>query len=377
MLTKSDVRRDAFMLTGPFSIKGYDWWWHSFTAVNAQTGEEKAFFVEFYLCNPRLARQTPTFGQLPKNKENKIRPSYMMVKAGCWGKDACQIHRFFAWPEVKLQAGAPFSVQADDCSCSETQLHGHVRVSPEEVAAHPEWMSDAGEMHFDLKVDKRIAFNVGYGASSLFRKLKLFQMYWHAEGMQTRFAGTVNFNGVRYIVRPETCWGYADKNWGSGYTSPWLWLASNCMQSNLTGEMLKNCALDIGGGSPRVLGIPLKGKLLGAFVHKGNQYEFNFSKPWTGAKTRFSCEETEDSVLWHVTLENLRHVLEVEARCDKADMLLVNYEAPDGSKRHNKLWNGGTGTAQIKLYAKQGGQRTLIDDITATHVGCEYGEYDR
>lgn len=27
--------------------------------------------------------------------------------------------------------------------------------------------------------------------------------------------------------------------------------------------------------------------------------------------------------------------------CEKKDMLLVNYEAPNGTKRHNRLWNGG------------------------------------
>ena len=25
--------------------------------------------------------------------------------------------------------------------------------------------------------------------------------------------------------------------------------------------------------------------------------------------------------------------------CEKKDMLLVNYEAPDGAKQHNRLWN--------------------------------------
>jgi len=24
---------------------GYDWWWHSFTACNKKTKEEKAFFI--------------------------------------------------------------------------------------------------------------------------------------------------------------------------------------------------------------------------------------------------------------------------------------------------------------------------------------------
>ena len=55
---------------------------------------------------------------------------------------------------------------------------------------------------------------------------------------------------------------------------------------------------------------------------------------------------------------------------------MVNYEAPDGSKHHNRLWNGGNGWGTIRLSEKHNGQLSLIDEIEATHIGCEYGEYD-
>ena len=62
----------------------------------------------------------------------------------------------------------------------------------------------------------------------------------------------------------------------------------------------------------------------------------------------------------------------VDITCKKIDMLLVNYEAPNGLKRHNRLWNGGNGEGNIKLYHKG----KLVDDMHVGHVGCEYGEYD-
>ena len=34
-----DISRDAFMLHGPLARHGYDWWWHSLTAQDAETGE--------------------------------------------------------------------------------------------------------------------------------------------------------------------------------------------------------------------------------------------------------------------------------------------------------------------------------------------------
>ena len=58
-------------------------------------------------------------------------------------------------------------------------------------------------------------------------------------------------------------------------------------------------------------------------------------------------------------------------------MLLINYESPDGAKRHNRLWNGGTGSGTVKLWKKHGpfAKPTLLDEIEAKHIGCEWGEY--
>ena len=81
-------------------------------------------------------------------------------------------------------------------------------------------------------------------------------------------------------------------------------------------------------------------------------------------------------VHWTVRQENIHAVMETEVFCRKADMLLVNYEAPDGSKRHNRLWNGGSGWGTVKLYDKRDGALMLVDEVEATHIGCEYGEYD-
>ncbi len=195
--------------------------------------------------------------------------------------------------------------------------------------------------------------------------------------MKTGYTGTVTLNGSRYRVTPETCFGYADKNWGRNFTSPWVWLSSNSLVSDVTGERLTHSVFDIGGGRPKVFFVALDRKLLGAFYHEGSEYEFNFSKFWTGTRTEFSSEETEDEILWHVRQENHRAVMVTEIWCRKEEMLFVNYEAPDGTKRHNRLWNGGTGRGVVSLYRKKRGGNELIDRVLVGHVGCEYGEYDR
>lgn len=370
-----DINRNAFMLHGPLSHRGYDWWWHSFTAQDAETGEDKPFFIEFFICNPALAEDEPVLGQLPENKESGKRPSYLMVKAGCWGEDHCQLHRFFSLNNVRIQSSAPYEIEADDCYASETILKGSISISPKDAEEHPEWMCNAGEMSWDLTIDKQIAFNVGYGASKPLREIEAFAMYWHAEGMKSSFSGTVVLNGRGYTVSPEKSYGYADKNWGRDFTSPWVWLSSNCLVSKKTGQKLENSVFDIGGGRPKIYFVPLDRRLLGVFYYEGREFDFNFSHVWLNVKTEFSFEELDEEVAWHVRQENSNAVMETEVRCRKKDMLLVNYEAPDGTKKHNRLWNGGNGYGTVKLYKKKDGETILIDEIEATHIGCEYGEY--
>ncbi len=377
MIDHHDITRDEFMLHGPLAHHGYDWWWHSFTAQDAETGEDKPFFIEFFICNPALAEDEPVFGQLPENKAAGKRPSYLMVKAGWWGEDHAQLHRFFSLKKVRIHGAAPYEVEAEDCFASETALRGSISIGDREAAEHPEWMCDAGAMRWDLTLDKEIAFNVGYGASKPLREAEAFAMYWHAEGMKTAYKGTIECNGRTYVVTPEKSFGYADKNWGRDFTSPWVWLASSDLVSRTSGEALRHSAFDIGGGRPKIYFVPLDRRLLGVFCREGEEYDFNFSHVWLNVKTEFAFEEQEERVHWHVRQENRHAVMETDIWCDKKDMLLVNYEAPDGAKRHNRLWNGGNGRGVVKLWEKDGEELRLVDEFETAHVGCEYGEYDQ
>ena len=72
-----------------------------------------------------------------------------------------------------------------------------------------------------------------------------------------------------------------------------------------------------------------------------------------------------------------RAKMEVEIACPKEEMLWINYESPDGKKRHNRLWNCGNGAGTVRLYKRKKGAWVLVDDVHAERVGCEYGEYDQ
>ncbi len=373
---KSDLDRDRFMLRGKLAEQGYDCWWQSFTGHNAATGEEKSFFLCFFAMNPALGTDAAILGQSKEAQSKGIRPSYLMVKAGIWGEDAKQLNRFFPWKEVSMNEGTPFSISADNCFLSETRSLGRVSLRPEEIEAHPEWMSDAGDLIWDLHIDKKIAFNIGYGAGKPMRDQEALQMLWHAEGMKTAYEGRVVYNGQIYMVRPETSFGYADKNWGSNFTKPWIWLASSDLTSKISGEKLRDSAFTIGGGRPRVGNLEVENGLLGAMWYEGEPYQFNFSHVWTLTKTRYKVKVGKEYIRWRMIQETPLSKMYTDIHCSREDMVRLSYETPDGQIRHKELWSGGTGTGTIKLYRKslkKDWQWELVDEIEAAHVGCEYG----
>ena len=373
-MNKSDISRDIYMLKGPLRKKGYDWWWHNFTGYNRRTGEEKAFFIEYFICNPALGEEFAVLGQEKNNKELGKNPSYAMIKVGSWGKNPKQIHNFYPISEFTFVKKA-LEIQIGDCTLTEKHMKGYCEVSQEDAINHPEYMCDAGSMKWDLKIDKQISYHVGYGASKLFQKLNAFEMFWHAEGIKTKYSGVVEYDNEIYDVIADKSYGYADKNWGADFTSPWLWISSCNMRSLLTGKNLTNSAVEFGGGRPRVFGVTLDRRLLGGLYYEGNMYDYNFSKFWTGSHIDFSFEEGEVYHTWKLIAQNHNSVMHLVLKCKKDEMLKINYEAPSGKKLHNQLWNGGTGFGRIKLYEKKDDFKVLIDEIELKNTGCEYGEY--
>ena len=126
MFNKHEIARNACQLYGGQGNCGYDWWWHSFTARSEKTGEEKPFFIEYFLCNPNSGGDMPVFGQLEENRKNGTKPSYLMVKAGSWGEDAAQLHRFFGWNNIEVSFQIPFSVKGI----------GRIGANPAQIGSH-------------------------------------------------------------------------------------------------------------------------------------------------------------------------------------------------------------------------------------------------
>lgn len=61
MFNKHDISRDACQLFGAQASKGYDWWWHSFTGYDAETGAashpveaKQIFYTSFGLAVAKI-----------------------------------------------------------------------------------------------------------------------------------------------------------------------------------------------------------------------------------------------------------------------------------------------------------------------------------
>jgi len=185
--------RNGFMLVGSLRNHGFDWWWHSLVGVHAQSGAKRPFFIEYYVINPALGGATPILGQLPAYQAAGIKPAYAMLKAGTWGKDdAVQIHNFYGIDEFTADA-KQMNVRIGPHTATETHLKGAVELSEADAEAHPEYMSQAGTMSWDLRAEKVLTYSVGPGASRPMRALEAFRMFWHVQGMLTRYEGEIVF----------------------------------------------------------------------------------------------------------------------------------------------------------------------------------------
>ncbi|TLP81744.1 tocopherol cyclase family protein [Maribacter sp. ACAM166] len=367
------MSKNGYSLTRFSKKNGYNWWWHSFVATHAETGKLKPFFIEYYVINPALWNGKIIWGQQKENKNTKKKPCYAMLKVGTWGEDKVQLHNFYDISD--------FYASSNDLNCkigsnelTDSYLFGSVTVSEKEQDVLPEFMSGYGSLKWDLKVEKEVQFDMGYGTSWLFNLMGLFEMYWHVQGMKCKYKGEIVFNEEKYIVHPETSYGYQDKNWGKEYTNPWIWLNCNNFTSKLTDTKI-DASLDVGGGCPKIFGIPLRRKILTAFYYKGEFIEFNFSKFWKRSHQQFSIHEDAQYLYWTVVSENRKFKIDVKFKCDKSKMLFITYESPNGPIKHTKLRNGGYAEGIVKLYKKEAKEFKLIDELEGSLGGCEYGEY--
>ena len=209
--------------------------------------------------------------------------------------------------------------------------------------------------------------------------MEAVDVFWHAEGMQTAFRGTVYYNGTEYDISPEKSYGYADKSWGKTLPAPWVFLSSSRLHSRALGKELSDSVFTVIGGSATVGGmLELSEKLMTGLWYEGEPYEFNFSKFWTLTRTEFKVKERKRRVKWVLKQETPLQKIRIEISCEKGKMLDFSFFKPDGSGMSAPVHSGGDGSGSIRLYRKKVSLRNkweweLVDVIDVNGAYCQYG----
>lgn len=375
-MNESDLTRNAFLLYGSLTKKGYMRWWHSFCGICKESGETKVFFIEYFLINPARGKQFPVLGQVSGNHSKRPFPSYVMVKAGVFGTEndpsGVQLHGFYPITDLRTTS-SPFIFQIDRNFYSENHIYGHIQVTREHAKCRS-YMSDAGIMEWDLEVHKAISFHTGKLANPCSYPSRNMYSLWHAEGIQTFYRGHVFLNGVAYQVLPQASYGYSDKHWGQRFPKPWLQFATSCLTSQ-TGRELKHSALACTLICPRFLCFPKKPRLLVQLTYEGTDYEYNYFRRDSHSRCKWNVHQTDKRIVWQAVVQNQETILKITGTCLKKHMISMQYEGPNGIKPSGPLWAGGTGIGTALLYRRTQEGKQLIDTLELANVFCEYGNW--
>ncbi len=378
----SDLSRNAYLLCGSLSKKGYMRWFHSFSAMQPETGERRVFYIEYLIMNPSLGGSKPILGQSPRNRKKGRRPSYLLMKAGAFagdgGSEAIQLHKYYPLTDLKVALN-PFVLQFGNNFYSEQYIFGCVDVTQKEASQRSR-MTDEGCLEWNLKVHKSISCHTGRMASPSYSAAGALESFWHGEGIKTQYHGTVTLNGISYEVTPQDSYGYADKHWGSSFPSPWLQLASSRITSERTGRELKHSALAVDGCCPRFLWFHLKRKLLLQLTYEGEDFEFNFSP--LGKYCKWHVRQTDNRLIWQIVAHNRDAVIKITLYSLLEEMTELHCEDPTG-QLNSQLFAGGSGCGRVLLYRKTKenssgveDNKIWIDTLTLENVLYIYGNRD-
>ena len=362
---KHDTDRDSFMLRGALAKQGFDVWRHCIHGVSETTGKERTFILDFGGINPQLREEEPVFAK------DGTRPSYFAVMACICGEEGSVLTRYFPWDRVSTDTALDVLVSASDCFLSETRTMGRIEVSAEDVEKNPTVHPEAGKLIWDLKIKKPIALNLGYSTSGPLRDTEIMDAYWHTEGLISEYDGVIEWNGEKYLVKPETSYGYADKVWGKNAGPRWEYISCCDLTSKKNGK-LKNSAVSFGIGTQINVGpINTKEALAGGIYLDGETYEYNFSKMWMLTRSHTAEKRNGKKCVFAIAEEPPLSRMKLKVPCDRNQMRELRIATTAGDLR--RMLVGGDGQAELiierkKVSLKNKWEWETIDVLKGGHV---------
>ncbi len=365
---------------------GFDSWRYYFNGVSPQNGEQVCFFIELLIENPAVAADeiklfqkhntrlapedlqnalTGSLSQPDSSSQTDSIPSFAAVRVGIFGKKSKQINRFFPASEFKSQKKI-FSIQLGGCVFTENELYGSIAFTKEDLREHPEFMSDVGRMEWNLHYETQHEFSECYGN-------KKEDTHYIPTGVTSKFSGRVLFDGSEYVVSPEMCFGYSDKNWGKSFPVPFFHLNCSQLSSVFTGKIMQDSGFAVQGN--------YNGKLCVMCIFEKQFYSFGIKKQFKKYEFTSNCiqvpeNDGEPELHWTASFHNKKYVLDVDVYCASSGMLVRDYEIPEGKRKVLKILTGGKGSGEIRLYKKQKRSLEILEHANLENVVCEYGQIE-
>lgn len=378
---KKQLKDNKFGLTGSKKKLGINYWRFVFNAIEDNSGAEQMFYIEFEMINPWLSPDEVVLGFKPRVKisaddlqyalagtqsaksfdtETQVQPSYCAIRVGMFGNSSKQLCYYFPIKQVKFN-NKPFEIIIDNKTFTEDTISGFLSVSEEDINAHPEYLCNSGYAKWDITYSPVKTTIDGYNNNNL---------RWFPAGLNTRFAGKINFDGNDYSIDSRRSSGYMERLWGKDLPETWFHVSSSTLTSAISGKTLFDSSFSIKGIFED------KVSFLGSFGDLEIQFIANSSKfntVWDCSQMPQSEDESQNLLHWSVSLDNKNWVVDVDVFCKIKEMFNRNLELPVGFRKVMNMLQGGTGTGELKLYKKIGNTLEQIEHAQLAKVICEFG----
>ncbi len=378
-------RSKRYKLAGLLKKNGFDRWRLVTNGVSTETGEDVAFFIELYIVNPMLSPSECVLGfkdRIGKTDadlqaalagsasekalltQNFVHPSFVMVKVGKLAKGGKQINAYF--PAKALKTDSDNNVvkvgtsEGNTCTITDSGMVGSVSVSRDDLIETPELMCNPGTMVWNLHYTLEENFFPNYRSKTI---------NWSCFGARTSVNGVITFDGETYSVSKNCSYGYFDKNWGRGFSNPFLHLSSSNLTSNISGKKLLQSCFAVQGEFNK------KQSVLVSFEGKKLEFHAGGFRKYDVVYECTQMPEDDDGIKlhWSVSMNDRKYYIDIDVFCKTDVMCVRDYEAPEGGRKVLKVIGGGSGIGELKLYRRVKRSLELIEDVHIANCLCEYG----
>lgn len=373
-----------YQLSGGLKKNGVNLWRFVFSATESQTARESIFFIELEMLNPYLSPSDVVLGFLPRLKiseedlqnvlagtqsakefktETLMIPSYVVIRAGIFGRNAKQVSEYFPIKDISV-SNRTFEIHSPSCYFDSNSLKGSLSCISSDVENHPEWFCDSGSISWNLRYELDLSSLGGYKSS---------EMNWRIPGIKTVFSGSIEIDGRKFDVIPQKSSGYIDRNWGKTYPEQWFHLSSRNLSSIISGKVYLASCFALQG--------VYENKISFIANFEGQEYSFSADSGKHSYSSSWSCiqmpeTDEEERLHWSASVNSGSHVLDVDVFCPAKILSVRTWEMPEGNRKILKILTGGQGNGEIRLYKRHGKNLELLEHCRISNVLCEYGQIE-